>query len=403
MRTHSTSRGMRRPAAVILAAALIALVTGPPALGQQAGYILGPEDVLEVTVWGYPDLTRVVTVRPDGRISLPIVGTVTAAGLSVERLTQILTRAYAAYIRDPQVTVIVREFRKIRVSVLGQVAKPGTYVLPPGSRLLDLLSAAGGLTEVASLKEAQLIRPGQPATPVDLERLLAGDLEANVVLRGGETLVVPEDLVNIVNVLGEVVRPGRYRLKGEMRVLDVLLVAGGLTEKASVTEARLVRASRETGRLGLDRLLLHQDMSYNVRIQPGDTLMIPEETNNKVYVIGDVNSPGVFVLKTPVTLLQAIAMAGGPVPRGVATAKTAHVVRRSGNTENRIVAGTARVEPLPGGGALITVDLQALLRGGDVTRDVAVEPGDVVVVPQSGLSGFQVILSILAGLVSIFR
>src|SRR3972149_5352117 len=75
-----------------------------PASGQPtAGYILGPEDVLEVTVWGYPDLTRIVTVRPDGKISLPIVGSITAAGLSVERLTPTPPRAYAAYINTPQV------------------------------------------------------------------------------------------------------------------------------------------------------------------------------------------------------------------------------------------------------------------------------------------------------------
>ena len=401
MRDGSARRSWRIVAA--LATAVIMLTPVMPASGQQtAGYILGPEDVLEVTVWGYPDLPRIVTVRPDGKISLPIVGSLTAAGLSVERLTQILTRAYAAYINNPQVTVSIREFRKIRVSVLGQVTRPGTYVLPPGSRLLDLLSAAGGLTEVAALKEAHLLRAGQPPAPVDLERVLAGDAAANVVLRGGETLVVPEDLVNIVNVAGEVARPGRYRLKGEMRVLDVLLLAGGLTEKASVTAARVVHASRQSEPLGLDRLLLRQDMSQNILIQPGDTLIIPEETNNKVYVIGDVNNPGVFLVKGQVTLLQALAIAGGPVQRGLATAKSAHIVRRNGDT-GRIVAGAATVQPLPNGGALITVDLQAMLRGGDVTRDVMVEPGDVVVVPQSGLSTFQAILNILSGLFIIFK
>ena len=143
MRDGSARRSWRIVAA--LATAVIMVTPVMPASGQQtAGYILGPEDVLEVTVWGYPDLTRIVTVRPDGKISLPTVGPLTAAGLSVERLTQILTRAYAAYINNPQVTVSIREFRKIRVSVLGQVTRPGTYVLPPGSRLLDLRSDAGG-------------------------------------------------------------------------------------------------------------------------------------------------------------------------------------------------------------------------------------------------------------------
>jgi polysaccharide export outer membrane protein len=361
--------------------------------------VLGPEDVLEISVWGYPDLTRVVAVLPDGRISVPLVGGVVAAGLTVEQLARALVRGFARYIRDPQVTVIVKEFRKVRVSVLGQVVKPGTYALPPGARLLDLISAAGGLTEVASLGDAQLLRNGKPALAVDLDRVLAGDPEVNVELAGGETLVVREDLVSIVNVAGEVVKPGRYRLKGEMRVLDVLLLAGGLTDKASITAARLVRGAEAHG-LALDALLLRQDMSHNVRLRPGDTLLVPEETNNKIYVLGDVNSPGVFPLKGEVTLLQAVAMAGGPVQRGPATARAVHIVRR-GAVERAVVAGAVadvKVEALPGGRALISADLGALLRN-SATRDIAVQPGDVIVVPQSGLTGLQVALNILAGLV----
>jgi polysaccharide export outer membrane protein len=366
-------------------------------------YVLGPEDVLEISVWGYPDLTRVVAVLPDGRISVPLVGAVVAAGLTVEQLTRALVRGFARYIRDPQVTVIVKEFRRVRAAVLGQVAKPGTYTLAPGARLLDLLSAAGGLTETASMNDAQLLRAGRSPVTIDLERLLAGDPDVNVELKGGETLVVREDLVNIVNVAGEVARPGRYRLRGEVRVLDALLMAGGLTEKASVTEARLVRAGQAQA-LGLDALLLRQDMSRNIRLQPGDTLLVPEETNNKIYVVGDVNTPGVFPLKGNVTLLQAVAMAGGPVQRGPATARTVHIVRR-GTVERTTVAGAGgdvKVETLPGGRALISVDLQALLRHASA-RDIGVQPGDVIVVPQSGLTGLQIALNILAGLVWPFR
>ncbi|MDR7421719.1 MAG: SLBB domain-containing protein, partial [Armatimonadota bacterium] len=313
---RATGRGaaLARAAAVLVGLLLVGgapvwAQTGAPPPGTSSPgavpstYVLGPEDVLEISVWGYPDLTRVVAVLPDGRISVPLVGAVMAAGQTVEQLTRTLVRGFARYIREPQVTVIVKEFRKVRASVLGQVARPGTYALPPGARLLDLISAAGGLTEVASLGDAQLLRGGRPPVTVDLDRVLGGDPEANVELTGGEALVVREDLINIVNVAGEVIKPGRYRLKGEMRVLDVLLLAGGLTERASVTAARLVRGGQAHG-LALDALLLRQDMSHNVRLRPGDTLLVPEETNNKIYVLGDVNSPGVFPLKGEVTLLQ---------------------------------------------------------------------------------------------------
>ena len=397
---HARKQGLFR---VAIVAVVITLTAALPISAQspEPGYILGPGDVLEISVWGYQDLTRQVAVRPDGKISVPLVGSVTAAGLSVDRLAQVLTRSYAEYIRNPQVTVIVKEFRKITASVIGQVARPGTYTLRPGVRLLDLLSLAGGVTEAAALKESRLIRPGASPQPVDLDRLLAGDQSMNIALQGGETLVVPEDLVNVVSILGEVAKPGRFRLRGEMRVLDVLLLAGGLTEKAAITQARLMRDSRESAPLNLDRLLIHQDMSHNVVLEAGDALFIPEELNNKIYILGDVNRPGVVTVKGDVTLLQALAMAGGPVQRGGATAKSAHVVRRHSDPE-RAVATTARVEPLPNGGALITVDLQRLVKG-DVTLDVPVRPGDVVVVPQNGLGGLQTILAILSGLLGIVR
>lgn len=379
---------------------LVAQSQPPPA--QQAlptaDYLLGPGDVLEVSVWGYNDLTRLVAVRPDGKISLPLVGEVAASGVSVERLTQVLTRAFAVYIRTPQVTVILKEFRRIQVSILGQVARPGTYALPPDARLIDLLAVAGGLTEVAALAEAQLLQAGKPPVRIDLERLLRGDPAVNVALTGGETLVIPEDLVNIVNVIGEVARPGRYRLKGEMRVLDALLLAGGLTEKASVTQARIVRG-RDSHLLGLDSLLLRQEMSRNVPLHAGDTLIVPEETNNKVYVLGDVNRPGVYVLQGDVTLLQAIAMAGGPVQRGPATARSINIVRRNGGDDRRLTAAAGMAaEPLPNGGTLISVDLQTMLRGNPAGRDLAMQAGDVVVVTQSGLIGFQMVLSILTSI-----
>ena len=397
---HARKQGLFRVAIVVV---VITLTAALPISAQapEPGYILGPGDVLEISVWGYQDLTRQVAVRPDGKISVPLVGSVTAAGLSVDRLAQVLTRSYAEYIRNPQVTVIVKEFRKITASVIGQVARPGTYTLRPGVRLLDLLSLAGGVTEAAALKESRLIRPGASPQPVDLDRLLAGDQSMNIALQGGETLVVPEDLVNVVSILGEVAKPGRFRLRGEMRVLDVLLLAGGLTEKAAITQARLMRDSRESAPLNLDRLLIHQDMSHNVVLEAGDALFIPEELNNKIYILGDVNRPGVVTVKGDVTLLQALAMAGGPVQRGGATAKSAHVVRRHSDPE-RAVATTARVEPMPNGGALITVDLQRLVKG-DVTLDVPVRPGDVVVVPQNGLGGLQTILAILSGLLGIVR
>ncbi len=369
------------------------VVSVMPAAAQQP-YVLGPGDVIEVSVFGYPDLSRIVAIMPDGRVSLPIVGTVPAAGLTVDQLAATLTRAYAAFIRNPQVSVTVREFRKLSVSILGQVARPGTYALQPGARLLDLLAAAGGVTDVADLAEAHLIRPGDPPLAIDLKKVLAGDPSANIVLQGGETLVVREDFFSVVNVVGEVLRPGQYRLRGEMRVLDVLLLAGGLKDTASLAQSTLVRRSGEREPLRLDRLLLRQEMDANVIVRPGDTLIIPLETNNKFFVLGDVRAPGQFVMRGSVTLLEAVAMAGGPLSRAFATARTLYLIRRSGTLE-RPPAGV-KVEKLEGGGVLVTIELSDIQRGSPAGA-IAVQPGDVIVIPESGLSSISQILSILAG------
>jgi polysaccharide export outer membrane protein len=143
-------------------------------------------------------------------------------------------------------------------------------------------------------------------------------------------------------------------------------------------------------------------MDNNIALRAGDTILVPEETNNKIYVLGDVNRPGVFPIKGEVTLLQALAMAGGPVQRSFGTAQSAHVVRRNGDGRPQLAGASATVQALPNGGVLISVNLQALLRGADRSADVVVHPGDVVVVPQSGLAGLSLILNILSGILGVF-
>lgn len=386
--------------ALLVTALLILPLSGAAGIPAPPSASLGPGDVLEISVWGYPDLTLQAAIAPDGKIALPLIGPVSTAGMSVERLTALITKAYAEFIINPHVMVTVKEYRRLHVSVLGQIVHPGAYDLPLGARLIDLIAAGGGPTEAAAV-QAQFFRPEQPPIPIDLTRIMAGEPEVNVPLAGGETLVVSEDLVSFVTIHGEVARPGRYRLKGEMHVLDALMLAGGLTEKASVTQASLTRASAETEPLYLDDLLLRQEMDRNVRLQPGDVLSIPEELNNKIYIIGDVRNPGIFPVKGSLTLLQAVAMAGGPEQRGPGTAKSAYIVRRNGGTQQEIQAGPAQMSAQPVGGTLITADLSAIMR--DPSRDVAVHPGDVVVLPMSGMGSFLAIANVLAGMVYLIK
>jgi polysaccharide export outer membrane protein len=381
---------------LLTAALALLLVCAAPLWAQQPAplaqtYTLGPGDVVEVSVWGNEDLSRTVTVRPDGRISLPMLGAVTAAGLTPEQLQVRLTELYKRYIKQPQIAIIVVQFRRIKVAVLGQVARPGTYELPPAGTLLDLISAAGGITELAAVGQAQLIRDNRQVQALDLDAVLKGNERANLTLQDRDVVVVPENLNDVVYVIGEVQKPGAYRLRQPMTLLDLLVMAGGMTANGSVTQARLLRNKHDVVPVNFDALLLKGDLSHNVPVQGGDMVFIPEDRENRVYVLGEVSRPGVYPLRDASTLLKALAAVGGPSSR--AALREGYVIRRA-------------AAPGSAGQQVIKVDLDALIRRGDLRRDMPLQAGDVLYIPERPLSmlagGLQTILSILVGLRVIF-
>jgi polysaccharide export outer membrane protein len=127
-------------------------------------YAIGPDDVLEIAVWNNTAITRTVPVRPDGKISLPLVDDVHAAGLTTKQLRESLTKALTPYIPSPTVSVIVREIHSYKVTVMGEVKTPGRYELKDRATVLDVLAMAGGLTEFASRGGIVVLRQEQGTT-----------------------------------------------------------------------------------------------------------------------------------------------------------------------------------------------------------------------------------------------
>src|SRR5215469_13364488 len=121
-------------------------------------YIIGPQDVIDIDVWHETELTRSVPVRPDGKISLPLVNDVQAAGLTPTQLADQLATKLKQFVTDPQVTVIVTQINSQRVYILGEAARPGAYPLLPGMTVLQALSSAGGFTIFADLKKIYVLR-----------------------------------------------------------------------------------------------------------------------------------------------------------------------------------------------------------------------------------------------------
>jgi polysaccharide export outer membrane protein len=158
-------------------------------------YVIGPEDVLDITVWKEPDVSRVVPVRPDGRISLPLINDIQAAGLSPEQLAATVAEKLRKYMNEPKVTVIVTAINSQRVFVVGEVLRAGAFPLLPGMTVLQALASAGGFTPFANVKKIHVVRL-RDGKHIELEfnyrDVLRGDKpEQNINLEPGDTIVVP--------------------------------------------------------------------------------------------------------------------------------------------------------------------------------------------------------------------
>jgi len=373
-----------------------ALALSPLTVSYSQAYVIGPGDVLAIGVWGFENLSAEVEVLPDGTVALPLIGIVRVAGLSLAQVREELTKRYAAFIKNPQVTVIVKKRGTISVAVVGEVVNPGAVALPRGARVLDAIASAGGVTEFASLDEAQIIRSTQAVIPLNLQAILKGDQQANVELQPGDVIVIPRDRTNLVFVAGQVNKPGLVPLRQAPSLLEALVQAGGLTEKASLTEGRIIRKSGEIIPLDLEALLLRGDLSKNIPLKAGDVIFIPEGTY-QIYVLGAVNNPGAFKVRGEVTALEALNLAGG-INRSRATGK--------GRIIRRVTSGAQAGAPATES-SVVTLNLEQLLRRADLGQNVTLRPGDILYVEEVGLpSMFEVILTILSGLknlVSIFR
>ena len=158
-------------------------------------YLIGAEDLLDVLVWkNCPDLCRTVPVRPDGKVSLPLVNDIQAAGLSPADLRQQLTERLAEFVQSPEVSVIVREVHSVKVSVVGAVKMPGHYELKSPATVLDLIARAQGLNEFASKDKIVVLRQNGATTtrmPFNYRKVADGSEQENFFVRAGDIIVVP--------------------------------------------------------------------------------------------------------------------------------------------------------------------------------------------------------------------
>ena len=159
-------------------------------------YVIGADDVLAINVWKEQDLSRTIPVRPDGKITLPLIGDIGASGSTPKQLQVNIQDRLSQYIAKPAVTVIVQEAKSHRFNIVGEVQKPGSYLLTSKMTVLDAIALAGGFRDWAKVKSIYVLRTGPNGPPTKLafnyKKVIKGDaIGQNVQLRTGDTVVVP--------------------------------------------------------------------------------------------------------------------------------------------------------------------------------------------------------------------
>ena len=244
---------------------------------------IGPGDLLELKVFGAPELGSTVRVSGAGEINVALIGTIKTAGLTPEQAQTEIERRLrdGGYLRDPHVDILVKEFASQGISVLGEVTHPGLYPLLGSPRLLDAIAAAGGTTARAGktvlvTRRNDLDAPQKVLLSLSAEQVSTHDIE----LRPGDTVVVSR--TGIVYVSGDVHTPGGFVMdqNENLTVLQALALAQGLNPTASLGRARIIR--RHEGTLKESPVALKEIMeakSPDIELQDADVLFVPSSTS----------------------------------------------------------------------------------------------------------------------------
>ena len=269
-------------------------------VARRETYRIGPGDLVELNVFDVEELNREIRVRPSGVVALPLVGKLEVAGLTEDGLQELISKKLEKFLQFPQVSIFIKEYAAHRVSVIGEVANPGTYSLKTTDfSLVEAISQAGGRTELAGgtvmlipgdLSRSEEARRGLAAARASLSpsakrhgiEIFFDDLIGNVnaapvdvVLLPGDTIVVPE--AGEIQVDGEVKQPGSFKLGSRMTLLGAIAASGGLTYSADVAHAEVIRDLQQGKKalLTVDLQKLATGTGKDVRLQNGDLVRIP--------------------------------------------------------------------------------------------------------------------------------
>ena len=258
---------------------MAALQVTPAAAGDSRLYIVGPNDVLAVSVFNQPQLSGKFAIEADGTLAFPLLGRVAAGGLSVRAVEDKLKQGLSAgFLADPQVSVTVDQYRSQQIFVMGEVRQPGSLQFTGSMTLIEALARAGSTTERAGM-EAVIVRapaagaagssgtsdaPSGDTIRVNLQNLQNGVLTQNVALRAGDTVSVPR--ADTVFVTGQVKTPGEYVIRRLTTVRQALALAGGVTDRGSTRRIKIMRI--------VEGKEVEMSVDLRATVQPGDTIVV---------------------------------------------------------------------------------------------------------------------------------
>lgn len=330
-----------------------------------SSYIVGPGDQLLVQLFGSTNRTLRLVVGRDGRINFPELGPINVGGRTFDAVEADLERRVSSQMIGVRASIGMGDMRSIRVFVMGEANRPGSYTVSGLGTVTSALYAAGGIKPIGSLRDIQLKRQGAVVRRLDLyDLLLRGDTTDDANLLPGDVIFIPP-VVSTVAVDGEVNRPAIYELKGETRIADILQLAGGFTNEADMQRVALVRVDDRQARIVVDvrldsaagrRELLHRGDSLRVlRLRP--TL------DRGVTLEGHVFQPGVFPWHEGMRLTDVVGSVDAVMPSGDLNYL---LVRRELPPDRRIV--------------MVSADLAAALREPGSARDISLQPRDRIMV-----------------------
>jgi polysaccharide export outer membrane protein len=268
-------------------------------------YRIGSGDVLRLEVFGRPEVSGKHIVGPDGKITVPLAGDISLGERTREEGRNLVTERMRTFFTQPFVTLIVDEYTSNQVTVLGRVEHAGVQKFAQAPTLAEVLAGAGAmpiLDKQATLTRCAIMRGRDKLIWVDLKALLNGDPAYNLRMKKGDIVFIPDSSDTSIYVLGQVTRPGSYRLTPRMTVLDALAQAGGPTEDAKPEQIGLYRAGSNSTEMISFADLINPARAVNFVMEDGDVLFLPRNGISEFGYLMRQISPGLSFLTFGTTL-----------------------------------------------------------------------------------------------------